>query len=68
MIVIRKSYHFLAVALVLPAILCQPGVAKLALAVAFILLTVLEELRVSQFPCIGKKVRFGLLVVSCVSD
>lgn len=53
-ILVRKGYHLLALGLFLPALLWEPQLLAVSLAVALALLVVLEILRLGQVPYVGK--------------
>lgn len=52
-ILVRKGYHLLAVGLFLPALLWEPQLLAVSLAIALALLVVLEVLRLGQVPYLG---------------
>ena len=51
----RKGYHLLALGLFLPALLWEPQLLSISLAIAFALLVVLEILRLGGVPRIGEQ-------------
>ena len=53
-ILVRKGYHLLALGLFLPALLWEPQLLAVSLAVALALLVVLEILRLGHMPYVGK--------------
>ena len=50
----RKGYHLLALGLFLPALLWEPQLLSISLAIAFALLVVLEIMRLGGVPYVGK--------------
>ena len=52
-ILVRKGYHLLALGLFLPALLWEPQLLAVSLAIALALLVVLEVMRLGEIPCIG---------------
>lgn len=50
----RKGYHLLALGLFLPALLWEPQLLSISLAIAFALLVVLEIVRLGGVPYVGK--------------
>ena len=53
-ILVRKGYHLLALGLFLPALLWEPQLLALSLAIALALLVVLEVVRLGDVPYIGE--------------
>lgn len=49
----RKGYHLLALGLFLPALLWEPQLLSISLAIAFALLVVLEIMRLGGVPYVG---------------
>ena len=56
-IILRKGYHVLAVALFLPALLRQPQLLGVALAVAFAVLVAVEVVRCGTIPGVSDRVQ-----------
>ena len=52
-IIVRKLYHFLAVALFLPALAADPSFLLISLAIALAALLLLEAIRVGRIPPLG---------------
>ncbi|KAL0035579.1 hypothetical protein WJX79_000184 [Trebouxia sp. C0005] len=52
-ILVRKGYHLLALGLFLPALLWEPQLLAVSLAIALALLVVLEIVRIGEIPYIG---------------
>ncbi|BDA46982.1 probable dolichol kinase at C-terminar half [Coccomyxa sp. Obi] len=55
-IIVRKGYHILAMALFTPALLLEPQLLSISLAIAAALLVVVEVLRVGNVPILGPKI------------
>ena len=53
-ILVRKGYHLLALGLFLPALLWEPQLLAVSLAIALALLVVLEIVRLGDIPHVGK--------------
>ncbi len=53
-ILVRKCYHLLALGLFLPALLWEPQLLAVSLAIALALLVVLEIVRIGGIPYIGE--------------
>ena len=63
-ILVRKGYHLLALGLFLPALLWEPQLLAVSLAIALALLVALEILRLGQVPYIGELLQHSVAVVA----
>ena len=62
---LHAGYHLLALGLFLPALLWEPQLLAVSLAIALTLLIVLEILRLGQVPYVGKQ---NVLAPDCDQD
>lgn len=62
----RKGYHLLALGLFLPALLWEPQLLSISLAVAFALLVVLEIIRLGDIPYVGKLLPMVTLLMQTI--
>lgn len=56
-ILVRKGYHLLAVALFVPALLVAPQLLALAMGIALALMLVLEVVRLAELPFVGRRLQ-----------